>query len=426
MRPSPVRVPYRLMAASLAALGLLSAPSYATATPTSISAAAAAPTPRLVPALTQDVDPDARAPLTPQQVASQVAAARQLQASIAAGNRELAQARSKLDSLAARSSALMAELAAARAAEAAARAEEAKQQAELTRLTTAAAKAKDDVDQMAYQAYVNGSTTLSDLSAVVELAAQGESGPSAAVLVEVLAQDRAGDQRTYTQLAQAQQVAVSKAAAARLAREAASQKAVEAQARAAQLLAEQQAALEQLQATIAAQKGALATLKGQAATGLTDGARIDVGSLRRITTAPTCSNDTADYPNGQLPPSSLCPITVAPGQSMRPAAARALNALAAAYRADFGTNLCVTDTYRSYQEQVDVKARRGKWAATPGTSTHGLGLAVDLCGGIDDFGTRQHAWMVSHAGLFGFFHPAWAAASGSLPEPWHWEYGGAT
>ncbi|HYO86522.1 MAG TPA: M15 family metallopeptidase [Dermatophilaceae bacterium] len=108
---------------------------------------------------------------------------------------------------------------------------------------------------------------------------------------------------------------------------------------------------------------------------------------------------------------------------MRPDAARALSALSRAYASAFATPLCITETYRSYAEQVAVKARRGTWAATPGTSKHGLGLAVDLCGGVDDFGSRQHLWMKQHAGLFGFTHPAWAGPSGSLPEPWHWEYG---
>ena len=37
-------------------------------------------------------------------------------------------------------------------------------------------------------------------------------------------------------------------------------------------------------------------------------------------------------------------------------------------------------------------------AAVPGTSNHGWGLAVDLCGGIERFGTQQYAWMQANAG----------------------------
>ena len=63
-------------------------------------------------------------------------------------------------------------------------------------------------------------------------------------------------------------------------------------------------------------------------------------------------------------------------------------------------------------------------AAAPGTSNHGLGKALDLCGGINNFGHPAHAWMQQNAPLYGWFHPSWAAAGGSLPEPWHWEYAG--
>ena len=90
---------------------------------------------------------------------------------------------------------------------------------------------------------------------------------------------------------------------------------------------------------------------------------------------------------------------------------------------DEGTKVVkLEDTYRSYAAQVDVKARKPVLAAKPGTSNHGLGLATDLCGGIENFGTAQHQWMKAHAPLFGFYHPAWAQAGGSKPEPWHWEF----
>ena len=61
--------------------------------------------------------------------------------------------------------------------------------------------------------------------------------------------------------------------------------------------------------------------------------------------------------------------------------------------------------------------------AVPGTSNHGWGLAVDLCGGIQSYTSPQHAWMTEHAGRFGWRQPAWAQQGGSKPEPWHWEFG---
>ncbi len=65
----------------------------------------------------------------------------------------------------------------------------------------------------------------------------------------------------------------------------------------------------------------------------------------------------------------------------------------------------------------------GAVTAVPGTSNHGWALAVDLCDGINVFGTPQWTWMVQHAGRFGFVQPAWAGRHGDKPEPWHWEYG---
>ncbi|WKV16648.1 M15 family metallopeptidase [Janibacter limosus] len=140
--------------------------------------------------------------------------------------------------------------------------------------------------------------------------------------------------------------------------------------------------------------------------------------------AKPCSTETGTYPNGQIPPGSLCPLIGAPGESLRPGAAAAFNSMSKAYQRDTGNLLCVTDSYRSYAEQVVTKQNRGSWAAAPGSSNHGLGKALDLCGGVNNFGHPAHAWMQQNAPLYGWFHPSWAAAGGSLPEPWHWEYSG--
>lgn len=137
-----------------------------------------------------------------------------------------------------------------------------------------------------------------------------------------------------------------------------------------------------------------------------------------------CTDDDGVYPNGLLPNSALCPVWGAEGERLAPGAAASFSALSKAYAAQTGTPLCITDSYRSLPEQHAVKASRGSWAATPGTSQHGLGLAVDLCGGIEDFGSAAHHWLRQNAPLYGWYHPSWASAGGSLPEPWHWEYAG--
>jgi len=138
---------------------------------------------------------------------------------------------------------------------------------------------------------------------------------------------------------------------------------------------------------------------------------------------PGCEGSpSARYANGRLPEAALCRLPGTRGHELRPDAARAFVQLSAAYEAERGSPLCLTDSYRSYAQQVALaRAKRGL-AAPPGTSNHGSGIAVDLCGGIERFGTKAHAWMRANAGRFGWVHPTWAGPRGKRPEPWHWEY----
>ncbi len=130
------------------------------------------------------------------------------------------------------------------------------------------------------------------------------------------------------------------------------------------------------------------------------------------------------FANGEIPLEALCPLWGAPGHHLRADAAYAFDQLAAEFARHLGRPLCVTDSYRSYAEQVRLKQVKPGLAATPGTSNHGWGTAVDLCGGIQDFDSAEHRWMQANAPAFGWFHPSWARREGSLPEPWHWEFAG--
>jgi cell wall-associated NlpC family hydrolase len=129
------------------------------------------------------------------------------------------------------------------------------------------------------------------------------------------------------------------------------------------------------------------------------------------------------YPNGLIPPSAMCPLGVA-GHSLRCDAAAAYRAMSAAFASAFGTPICITDSYRTYASQVRLYGEKPALAAVPGTSNHGWGLAVDLCGGIESFGTATYNWMKANAGRFGFLHPDWAEPGNGREEPWHWEYAG--
>ncbi|WP_228373651.1 M15 family metallopeptidase [Demequina soli] len=133
---------------------------------------------------------------------------------------------------------------------------------------------------------------------------------------------------------------------------------------------------------------------------------------------PDCDPDfDPNMVNGQLRSDQLCQLWVS-GEYMRPDAAMALAALNEQFKTEFGTDICIASSYRSLSQQYSTKATRGYLAATPGTSMHGLGLAVDFC--------RTHAsgvyyaWLSRNAGTYGFWNPDWAKTT--KYEPWHWEY----
>ncbi len=128
------------------------------------------------------------------------------------------------------------------------------------------------------------------------------------------------------------------------------------------------------------------------------------------------------HSNGRIPASAMCELASAAGQMLRCDAQAAFDRLSRAFEARFGSPISVTDAYRDYATQVILKRRKGRMAATPGTSNHGWALAVDLGSGINSFGSAQHRWMRANAPRFGWIHPGWARQSGSLPEPWHWEF----
>ncbi|WP_454041634.1 M15 family metallopeptidase [Cellulosimicrobium sp. Marseille-Q8652] len=135
------------------------------------------------------------------------------------------------------------------------------------------------------------------------------------------------------------------------------------------------------------------------------------------------ATSTAGYGNGQIPAEALCELSFAPGELLRCDADHQIEALNIKYREAFGTDMSVTDSYRSYGSQVSVKASRGYYAAIPGTSNHGWGLALDLGGGLQSYGTAQYEWMRANAPALGWDNPEWARAGGAKNEPWHWEYG---
>ena len=120
------------------------------------------------------------------------------------------------------------------------------------------------------------------------------------------------------------------------------------------------------------------------------------------------------YGNGRVPPEALQPIEQAGHRLFAPAADAWMAAVDAA--AADGITLRITDSYRTYDQQVDLVRRKGLYSeggygATPGTSNHGWGLAVDA--DVTDPATLN--WLRTNAHRFGYVE--------AVPrEPWHWEF----
>lgn len=129
------------------------------------------------------------------------------------------------------------------------------------------------------------------------------------------------------------------------------------------------------------------------------------------------------YPNGLIPPSALCGVGI--GQhALRCDAAQGFVAMSRAHARQTGRPLCITDSYRTFNAQVDLYRRKPSLAAVPGTSNHGWGLAIDMCDGVQSFGSPAYKWMARNGPAFGWVNPHWARPGGGREEPWHWEYVG--
>lgn len=123
--------------------------------------------------------------------------------------------------------------------------------------------------------------------------------------------------------------------------------------------------------------------------------------------------------NGRIPDSAL--TSVGGGHKMEASAAAAWNRMVADAAKD-GVTLSLTDSYRSYDAQVKVRQEKGHKVATatPGTSIHGWGKAVDISG------AAAQKWVHENGARYGWIWPEWAQRKGTKSyEPWHHEFVGA-
>ena len=123
--------------------------------------------------------------------------------------------------------------------------------------------------------------------------------------------------------------------------------------------------------------------------------------------------DLAAYGNGKIPASALERVGDTRHKLWAPAA-QSLNQMINDAKRD-GVHIGITDSYRPYEEQVDLARRKGLYsqgglAAKPGTSEHGWGMATDL-----DLNGKALSWMRQNADKYGFVM--------NVPrENWHWAY----
>jgi hypothetical protein len=184
--------------------------------------------------------------------------------------------------------------------------------------------------------------------------------------------------------------------------------------------------------TVAGHPSALEVLSGSVLPSTPTSLLAGVPGVQRVSEAASRSLDRDPLPgcdgqprvgasNGLIPASDLC--TLWDGRNMlRGDAAVALAELHDVFKVAFGRDLCITGTYRSLGDQRRVAALRGGLAATPGTSNHGWGLAVDLCTS-ESSNSKVLTWFFDNAPVYGWVNPPWAQRGGNgAYEPWHWEY----
>lgn len=127
------------------------------------------------------------------------------------------------------------------------------------------------------------------------------------------------------------------------------------------------------------------------------------------------------FQNGRIPREHLSPVEGGT-HLLESKAARAYRRMKKAAAAN-GVEIHLTDSYRSYSEQKDLKRRKPQLAATPGTSIHGWGRAIDVGDSTSRVNTREaREWIQENGEKYGWVWPEWARPGGRKHEPWHFEY----
>ena len=121
--------------------------------------------------------------------------------------------------------------------------------------------------------------------------------------------------------------------------------------------------------------------------------------------------------------------------TLREPAARAVEAMFAAFTAETGESLRLQSSFRSYETQIEVYANNNQddtQSARPGFSEHQTGLAIDIsplsgeCALDECFAnTVGGQWLAANAWQYGFllrYPSGLTPITGYAFEPWHYRF----
>lgn len=134
------------------------------------------------------------------------------------------------------------------------------------------------------------------------------------------------------------------------------------------------------------------------------------------------------YQNGQIPVSILTDYDGL-GHYLHPAAASTLHQMSNDYAAAFGTDITISEGYRTIDTQWYYwnlyQSGQGNVAAYPGSSTHGEAIAVDINSWVygSSTGTDRHQWLREQGPNYGW---DWYLVGQPSGESWHFNYIGST
>ncbi len=327
---------------------------------------------------------DGETPLSPATVAAQLSQAQALQAALLGSNAKLAAITARMAQLSTQSSAAMQALQSSQRAEQQAVATASYQNQRLSEVQAQAAGLQLQLGRFARSAYVTGGALAHLQAYIVALQGSNTDDPGNALfLIDSVGRSETAALEQAQTLQKVQRLVTDQATSA-------AQQATSARVQA-------QAANDQVQRALAAQRALLLPEQGAQAGRLSQAAfsqqqlarlgtadaiaaraELAAAAAGASTSSASCragvtKKSVLGYADGQIPLSALCPIWGAPGQLLRADAAAAFDRLSKAYAAQFGRPICVTDSYRSYSQQVALYAAKPNLAAKPGHEQPRLG-----------------------------------------------------